>query len=156
MQFRSKQCVFLGYSNLHKGFKCLDPNEGRVYISRDVVFDEHVFPFATLNPNAGARLHSELAVLPDVLQNPSSNFGDAILHDRHLSSPASTNSLPSFGIVGDDTGTNEAENCKETESSGRYFMCAASGDSTRPKTDSPGAPAPDSCGAGGSPSGLAR
>ena len=45
LQFRSKQCVFLGYNNLHMGFKCLDPAEGRVYISRDVVFDEHVYPF---------------------------------------------------------------------------------------------------------------
>lgn len=33
LQFRSKQCVFLGYSNLHKGYKCLDPSQGRVYIS---------------------------------------------------------------------------------------------------------------------------
>jgi len=38
LQFCSTQCVFLGYSNLHKGFKCLDVKEGRVYISRDVVF----------------------------------------------------------------------------------------------------------------------
>lgn len=28
LQFRSKQCVFLGYSNLHKGFKCLDVPTG--------------------------------------------------------------------------------------------------------------------------------
>ena len=40
LDFRSKQCAFLGYSSQHKGFKCLDISEGRVYISRDVVFDE--------------------------------------------------------------------------------------------------------------------
>jgi hypothetical protein len=73
--------VFLRYSNLHKGLKCLDPKEGHVYISRDIVFDENVFPFASLHPNARARLHSELALLPDVLKNSSSTFGDAILHD---------------------------------------------------------------------------
>jgi histone deacetylase 1/2 len=33
LQFRSKQCVFLGYSNMHKGFKCLDVAADRVYIS---------------------------------------------------------------------------------------------------------------------------
>lgn len=44
---------------MHKGFKCLDPKEGRIYISRDVVFDEHVFPFQNLYPNAGARLRSD-------------------------------------------------------------------------------------------------
>jgi histone deacetylase 1/2 len=38
LAFRSKQCVFIGYSPLHKGVKCLEINSGRVYISRDVVF----------------------------------------------------------------------------------------------------------------------
>jgi len=56
LQFRSKRCVFLGYSNLHKGYKCLDVASGRVYISRDVTFDETVFPFAEMHPNAGACL----------------------------------------------------------------------------------------------------
>jgi histone deacetylase 1/2 len=46
LQFQSKRYVFIGYNILHKGFKCLDINEGRVYISRDVVFDEDVFPFS--------------------------------------------------------------------------------------------------------------
>jgi histone deacetylase 1/2 len=58
LEFRSKQCAFLGYSNLHKGYKCLDISTGRVYISRDVIFDEKVFPFSQLHPNAGARLRS--------------------------------------------------------------------------------------------------
>jgi hypothetical protein len=30
---------------LHKGYKCLDRESGRVYVSRDVIFDEHVLPF---------------------------------------------------------------------------------------------------------------
>lgn len=80
LQYRSKQCVFVGYSNQHKGFKCLDPKEGRVYISRDVVFDETVFPFASLHPNAGARLRAEILLLPESLV-PSSRFGDARVHD---------------------------------------------------------------------------
>jgi hypothetical protein len=47
---------FLGYNSMHKGFKCLDVAAGQVYISRDVVFDESVYPFSKLNPNAGVRL----------------------------------------------------------------------------------------------------
>jgi len=102
LQFRSKQCVFLRYSNLHKGFRCLDPKQGHVYISRDVVFDERVFSFTSLHPNVGARLRSELALLPDALHNSSTSFGDANLHDQHLSSPVPTNVLPSSGgVLGD-------------------------------------------------------
>jgi hypothetical protein len=33
LQFKSKQCVFLGYSNQQKGYNCLDVSKGRVYIS---------------------------------------------------------------------------------------------------------------------------
>jgi len=43
LAFRSTRCVFLGYSSIHKGFKCLEVSTGRVYISRDVVFDETIF-----------------------------------------------------------------------------------------------------------------
>jgi hypothetical protein len=56
LQFRSKQCVFLGYSDLHKEYKCFDVSSSRIYISRDVIFDEEVFPFSNLHPNTGACL----------------------------------------------------------------------------------------------------
>mgnify|MGYP003702057165 CR=1 FL=1 len=32
LQFRSKECTFIGYSIFHKGIKCLDPTTGHVYI----------------------------------------------------------------------------------------------------------------------------
>jgi hypothetical protein len=50
LEFHSKECVFLGYSNKHKGFKCLDLSTCRTYISRDVIFDENIFPFSKLRP----------------------------------------------------------------------------------------------------------
>ena len=44
LMFRSKRCIFLGYSSNHRGYRCLDPVANRVYISRNVVFDEFKFP----------------------------------------------------------------------------------------------------------------
>jgi hypothetical protein len=58
LAFRSIECVFLGYSSLHKGYKCLDQSSSRVYVSRDVVFDEHVFPFYRDSTNPASSLHS--------------------------------------------------------------------------------------------------
>lgn len=42
--FHSTKCVNLGYSDHHKGYKCLS-STGRLYISRNVVFNEADFPF---------------------------------------------------------------------------------------------------------------
>jgi hypothetical protein len=75
LAFRSTHCDFLGYSPMHKGYKCLDIFTERIYISRDVVFDEVVFPFAGLHSNAGARLRTEINLLPSTLL-PSSNFNN--------------------------------------------------------------------------------
>jgi hypothetical protein len=73
LQFCSMQCAFFGYSNLHKDYKCLDINSGRVCISHDVLFYESVFSFAELKSNAGLRYMSEVLLLPKPSSNPGSS-----------------------------------------------------------------------------------
>jgi transposase InsO family protein len=48
LNFRSKKCVFMGYSPHHRGYRCLDLSTHRIYISRDVVFNEQEFPAKTM------------------------------------------------------------------------------------------------------------
>ena len=36
-------CVFIGYSPMHKGYRCYEPKTKRVYISRHVIFYEGKF-----------------------------------------------------------------------------------------------------------------
>jgi hypothetical protein len=60
LELRSTRCVFLGYNNMHKGFKCLDISKGHIYISRDVIFDEFVFLFAALHPNVSVYYTSDV------------------------------------------------------------------------------------------------
>jgi hypothetical protein len=63
LEFHSEECVFIGYSNMHKGFKCLKVANGRIYIPRDMVFDENIYPFSKLHSNAGAKLRAEIVLL---------------------------------------------------------------------------------------------
>ncbi|KAJ1704596.1 hypothetical protein LUZ63_004375 [Rhynchospora breviuscula] len=49
LELRAVPCVFMGYSVTQKGYRCLDLKSNRMYISRNVQFDETVFPFQTYN-----------------------------------------------------------------------------------------------------------
>jgi len=46
---RSVQCVFLGYTTNYKGYHCLDPVSGKVYVNRHVRFYENQYPFPHLS-----------------------------------------------------------------------------------------------------------
>jgi histone deacetylase 1/2 len=72
LQFRSKRCVFLGYSLNHQGYRCLDQSTGRIYLSRHVIFDELSFPFQeTINTlsaeTASLDFHSPLETVTEPL-----------------------------------------------------------------------------------------
>jgi hypothetical protein len=88
--FLLQRVCFLVYSNLHKRFKCLEIALGRVYISQDVIFDKNVFPFSHFHNNTGARLRSEILLLPPSLRNPLP--GDESL-DGHVPNGENSNSF---------------------------------------------------------------
>jgi hypothetical protein len=52
---------------LTKFYSCKKWVSVHVYISRDVIFDESVFPFSELNPNAGVQLKNEIMLLHPTL-----------------------------------------------------------------------------------------
>ncbi|KAI3690613.1 hypothetical protein L2E82_48745 [Cichorium intybus] len=47
---RSVKCVFLGYPENFRGYRCYDPSTGKVHLSRHVTFDENSFPFSNSTP----------------------------------------------------------------------------------------------------------
>ena len=59
LEFRSSKCTFIGYSPVHKGYKCLHPS-GRIYISRHVLFNETSFPFASLSCSCSSSVSSSI------------------------------------------------------------------------------------------------
>lgn len=66
LQPRSLPCMFIGYSPLHKGYRCLHPSTQRVYISRLIVFDELFLPYTDLtNIFKSCDTQAEISVYPN-------------------------------------------------------------------------------------------
>ena len=116
LSFRSKACVFLGYSGLHKGYKCLDMDSGRIYISRDVIFDETKFPFSNIpSSNVAPNMDSSsinlntnhIHIFPGNFMHAAENPG-AILMEAPTTAvpdPAQAASQPGTGASGSPPGT---------------------------------------------------
>nr|CAN82452.1 hypothetical protein VITISV_003326 [Vitis vinifera] len=98
LQYRSVQCLFLGYSLNHKGFLCLDYATGRVYITPHVVFDESTFPLAqsksSISSNDTSAEGSTLAIIvppsfPTPCLLPNSKISHASIDSHSLSTSES-------------------------------------------------------------------
>lgn len=68
LQFKSQECVFIGYRNLHKWYKYLNKTTGRIYISSDVIFDEQIFPFSRDSSKLSSKSHCPATsiILPSI------------------------------------------------------------------------------------------
>lgn len=66
LTFHSQECVFVGYSVSHKGYKCISPSD-HIYVSKDVIFNEHKFPYSDLFQSKQTSTNTErpsLSVIP--------------------------------------------------------------------------------------------
>ncbi|PKU66764.1 Retrovirus-related Pol polyprotein from transposon TNT 1-94 [Dendrobium catenatum] len=68
LQPKSATCVFLGYSDKHKGYKCFNQETNTITISRHVQFIENLFPFQQQSPP----LTTPMQALPTQLLLPVS------------------------------------------------------------------------------------
>ena len=64
LDFRSTPCVFLGYSPIHHGYRCFDPQTERIYIARHVRFNETVFLFYSPPPPTTPSRNPYITVFP--------------------------------------------------------------------------------------------
>ncbi|GLT71533.1 hypothetical protein SLA2020_435440 [Shorea laevis] len=96
MDFRSKMCVFLGYSPQHHGYKCLHFPTGRIYISRNVVFDEELFPFAATSNISDSQVPNDPTLILPQNIHVLSNTAPAATPRDGLTLPQNIRVLPTM------------------------------------------------------------
>ena len=72
MDFRSKNCIFIGYSVAHRGYKCLDVSIGKIFISRHV-FNESLYSYTIPKSIEHTPKHARVVLPPNLNLSPSSS-----------------------------------------------------------------------------------
>ena len=94
LSFHTQKCLMIGYSPIHKGYKCLDPTR-KVYVARHIKFNEFEFPYTELfsihkTVNSSSKFHqseSPFTVL---------NF-QSISYDSSSTYPSASNPVSDAG-----------------------------------------------------------
>lgn len=92
LDYHSKPCMFMGYSPKHKGYFYLHFPIGRIFVSRDVTFDENFFPFHD-GPHLSSNPNSSLCTSPliQILSLTQSNLSESLSFlSSHLFNPGPT------------------------------------------------------------------
>ena len=87
---RSSRCVFLGYLANHKAYRVYDLENHKLFISRDVTFKEHNFPYHLIPPTPATTLVL-LFTIPDIPSSsnlPTSSPSSSIHPPSPLTSPS--------------------------------------------------------------------
>ncbi|CAH9079866.1 unnamed protein product [Cuscuta europaea] len=101
---RSIHCVFIGYASGYKGYRCLEPKSGKVYVSRHVKFLETNFPFSSLSSSfSESSISSDFPqlTLPNTIRAHipppmalSQHIAGPLLHSRPLQQLTPTPPIP--------------------------------------------------------------
>lgn len=94
---RSAPCIFLGYSSFHKGFRCFDPVNSRVYITRNAQFDENYFPFSSSGSAAACDKLEFTSFYENSSASPSSSSPP--MHSSSSCPPCSSDLDPATSIL---------------------------------------------------------
>ena len=97
LQYRSIQCLFLGYSSFQKGYICMDLTTSHIYISKHIVFDDTVFPYHIPQPLPNPTISPQTITpaIPSFTSNSHTSTTSNTFHPKNMpSSP--TNSSASI------------------------------------------------------------
>ena len=78
------KCVFLGYPFVVKGYKLLDLHTKKYFISRDVIFNESIFPFQSIPSSTSPSPIDPLSQIC-IPFAPPLPISDSIHHSNHAS-----------------------------------------------------------------------
>ena len=89
-------CVFLGYGESQKGYRCFDSISHKLYISRNVYFLKHILFFSILVESHNVS-KSELVHVDPFLDDINSflTYTNALVLDHYAPSPSTTTPTPS-------------------------------------------------------------
>ena len=86
---RARRCIFLGYSPNVKGYKLFDLDTHSVFVSRDVMFHESIFPYSSSSSGSTSSTSLPLPCAPSV----------PILLDDHILSKLASSALSPDSII---------------------------------------------------------
>ncbi|KAM1031938.1 hypothetical protein ACFX2I_035575 [Malus domestica] len=76
---KAKKCIFVGYDERKKGWRCMDPETHSCVVSRDVIFDEISSFYGQKNESAGDNTQE-----PIVIELPSSSNPPSVHDTSHV------------------------------------------------------------------------